>query len=299
MRMQMQMQMMWRRVLVALLLGALVSLAPRSAQAQAAPAATAIDRALATSQWRDAVRLLDSALTVTPRDATRLQQRGRAHRELAQFDKALADYTMALAVDRRFAAAYGGRAIVQQRLGNINAAFADVDSARALGMNDPQLDLVEGISHLMNDDGAKAWARFNTYVRAVPDAAQGWMLRGRAAGILGRNADAEQDFMAAIERRMPGPEVYTLRAMARVALRNTAAACADLTEAANRGDKKLWSSFPATRYGRRARTWSKRPSVVSKRSVYHPGTSGQAMVSLVPPATETFRTVRPKASTKA
>ena len=237
MRMQMQMQMMWRRVPVALLLGALVSLAPRSAQAQAAPAATAIDRALATSQWRDAVRLLDSALTVTPRDATRLQQRGRAHRELAQFDKALADYTLALAVDRRFAAAYGGRAIVQQRLGNINAAFADVDSARALGMNDPQLDLVEGISHLMNDDGAKAWARFNTYVRAVPDAAQGWMLRGRAAGILGRNADAEQDFTAAIERRMPGPEVYTLRAMARVALRNTAAACADLTEAANRGDK--------------------------------------------------------------
>jgi hypothetical protein len=63
------------------------------------------------------------------------------------------------------------------------------------------------------------------------------MLRGRAAGILGRDADAEKDFTTAIERRMPGPEVYTLRAMARVALRNTAGACADLTEAANRGDK--------------------------------------------------------------
>ena len=108
MRMRMQIQMMWRRVPVALLLGALVSLAPRSAHAQAAPAATAIDRALAASQWRDAVRLLDSALSVTPRDATRLQQRGRAHRELAQFDKALTDYTLALAVDRRFAAAYAG-----------------------------------------------------------------------------------------------------------------------------------------------------------------------------------------------
>ena len=154
----MRMQMTGHVVRTAILLGALVWLAPQLAQSQsqprsrsqAAPAPTAIDRALAASQWREAVRLLDSALTETPRDATRLQQRGRAHRELEQFDKALADYTKAIAVDRRFAAAYGGRAIVHQRLGNGKASFADIDSARALGMNDPQLDLVEGIGYLMN-----------------------------------------------------------------------------------------------------------------------------------------------------
>lgn len=230
-------QMAGRGMWAAILVGALVSLAPQAARTQASPAATAIDRALAASQWREAVRLLDSALIVTPRDATRLQQRGRAHRELEEFTQALADYTQAIAVDRRFAAAYGGRAIVQQRMGNGNAAFADIDSARALGMNDPQLDLVEGIGHMMNDDGAKAWARFDKYVRAVPDAAQGWFLRGRAAGMAGREADAEKDFTAAIDRRMAGPEVYTLRAMARVALGNTTGACADLTEAARLGDK--------------------------------------------------------------
>lgn len=230
-------QMARRGMWAAILVGALVSLAPQAAMTQASPAATAIDRALAASQWREAVRLLDSALIVTPRDATRLQQRGRAHRELEEFTQALADYTQAIAVDRRFAAAYGGRAIVQQRMGNGNAAFADIDSARSLGMNDPQLDLVEGIGHMMNDDGAKAWARFDKYVRAVPDAAQGWFLRGRAAGMAGREADAEKDFTAAIDRRMAGPEVYSLRAMARVALGNTVGACADLTEAARLGDK--------------------------------------------------------------
>lgn len=226
----------WRaRVVVraVLVVGAMTAASPRPAVSQSSP----IDRALAASQWREAVRLLDSALTVTPRDATRLQQRGRAHRELEEFDQALADYTKAIAVDRRFAAAYGGRAIVQQRLGNAKAAFADIDSARALGMNDPQLDLVEGIGYMMNDDGAKAWARFDKYVRAVPDAAQGWFLRGRAAGMAGREADAEKDFTAAIDRRMAGPEVYSLRAMARVALGNTAGACADLSEAAKLGDK--------------------------------------------------------------
>lgn len=226
-----------RGLWAALLAGALVSLAPRPAISQATPAASAIDRALAASQWREAVRLLDSALAVTPRDATRLQQRGRAHRELEEFSKALTDYTQAIAVDRRFAAAYGGRAIVHQRMGNGNAAFADIDSARALGMNDPQLDLVEGIGYMMNDDGAKAWTRFDKYVRAVPSAAQGWFLRGRAAGMAGREADAEKDFTAAIDRRMAGPEVYSLRAMARVALGNTAGACADLAEAAKLGDK--------------------------------------------------------------
>ena len=241
----MRMQMTGHVVRTAILLGALVWLAPQLAQSQsqprsrsqAAPAPTAIDRALAASQWREAVRLLDSALTETPRDATRLQQRGRAHRELEQFDKALADYTKAIAVDRRFAAAYGGRAIVHQRLGNGKASFADIDSARALGMNDPQLDLVEGIGYLMNEDGAKAWARFDTYVRAVPDAAQGWFLRGRAAGMSGRGADAEKDFTAAIQRRMTGPEVYTLRALTRAALGNAEGACADLNEAAKLGDK--------------------------------------------------------------
>ncbi|QJR37443.1 tetratricopeptide repeat protein [Gemmatimonas groenlandica] len=235
--MSMRKQMAGRGMWAAILVGALVSVAPRAAMTQASPAATAIDRALAASQWREAVRLLDGALAVTPRDATRLQQRGRAHRELEEFPKALADYTQAIAVDRRFAAAYGGRAIVQQRMGNGNAAFADIDSARALGMNDPQLDLVEGIGYMMNDDGAKAWARFDKYVRAVPDAAQGWFLRGRAAGMAGREADAEKDFTAAIDRRMAGPEVFSLRAMARVALGNTSGACADLAEAAKLGDK--------------------------------------------------------------
>ena len=233
----MQMRMTGRGVRAAVLLGALISTAPHAVHSQAAPAATAIDRALAAGQWRDALRMLDSALTVTPRDATRLQQRGRAHRELEQFDKALADYTQAIAIDRRFAAAYGGRAIVQQRLGNGKASFADIDTARTLGLNDPQLDLVEGIGYMMTEDGAKAWARFDKYVRAVPDAAQGWFLRGRAAGMLGREADAEKDFTAAIERRMPGPEAHTLRAMARASQGNTAGACADLAEAAKRGDK--------------------------------------------------------------
>ncbi len=222
---------------VAVLLGALVAMSPRLAASQASPQASPIDRALAAGQWRAAVRMLDSALAKTPRDATRLQQRGRAHRELEEFDQSLADHTQAIALDRRFAAAFAGRAIVQQRLGNGKASFADIDSARALGMNDPPLDLVEGIGYMMNDDGAKAWARFDKYVRAVPDAAQGWFLRGRAAGMSGREADAEKDFTTAIERRMAGPEVYTLRAMARVSLGNTAGACADLAVATKLGDK--------------------------------------------------------------
>ncbi len=225
-------QMIRRRVRTAVLLVALITPASRTA-AQTTP----IDRALGAGRWREAVRLLDSALTVTPRDATRLQQRGRAYRELEQFDRALADYTQAIVINRRFAAAYGGRAIVHQRLGNNRASFADIDSARALGMNDPQLDLVEGIGHMINNDGAKAWARFDRYVRAVPDAAQGWFLRGRAAGMSGRHAEAEKDLTAAIERRMAGPEAYTLRAIARMALGNAAGACADLTAAAKLGDK--------------------------------------------------------------
>ncbi|WP_373067357.1 tetratricopeptide repeat protein [Gemmatimonas sp.] len=221
----------------AVLLGALVAMSVRTAASKASPQPSPIDRALAAGQWHEAVRMLDSALANIPRDAARLQQRGRAHRELEEFEQALADYTQAISEDRRFAAAYAGRAIVHQRLGNAKASFADIDSARALGMKDPQLDLVEGMGHMMSNDGAKAWEHFDAYVRALPDAAQGWLLRGRAAGMTGRGADAERDFTAAIQRRMTGPEVYTLRAIARAALGNTAGACADLAEAVKLGDK--------------------------------------------------------------
>ena len=237
------MQLCTRGMRAAMLVTALVVATARPALAQSAPPPSAIDRALAAGQWREAVRMLDSALAKTPRDATRLQQRGRAHRELEEFDQALADYTQAIAVDRRFAAAYGGRAIVHQRLGHDKASFADIDSARALGMSDPQLDLVEGIGYMMRDDGAKAWSRFDKYVRAVPDAAQGWFLRGRAASMSGRHADAEKDFTAAIERQMAGPDAYTLRAIARVALGNTAGACADLTAATKLGDTAAAAAF--------------------------------------------------------
>lgn len=244
--MWMRVQMSCRAVFTAALAGALLSLTPRPALSQLAASTTSpsspIDRALAAGEWREALRLLDSALAKAPRDAIRLQQRGRAHRELEAFDKALADYTQAIAVNRRFAAAYGGRAIVHQRLGNSKASFADIDRARALGMKDPQLDLVQGIGYLMSEDGPKAWARFDTYVRAVPDAAQGWFLRGRAAGMSGRHADAETDFTAAVERRMAGPDVYTLRAIARMALGNTAGACSDLNQAVKLGDKNAAAS---------------------------------------------------------
>lgn len=239
----MRMQQSWRSVCAVVLSGVFAALSPRPALSQAVPATTPIDRALAAGEWRTALRLLDSALAKTPRDATRLQQRGRAYRELEAFDKALADYTQAIAVDRRFAAAYGGRAIVHQRLGNVKGSFADIDTARALGMRDPQLDLVEGIGYLMSEDGAKAWTRLDTYVRAVPDAAQGWFLRGRAAGMSGRHADAEKDFTAAVERRIGGPDAYTLRAIARMALGNSAGACSDLNQAMKLGDKNAAASF--------------------------------------------------------
>ncbi len=211
----------------------LIGASPAPLTAQPSP----IDRALGAANWTEAVRLLDSALSAAPRDAVRYQQRGRALRELQQFDRSLADYTKAIAIDRKLAAAYAGRAVVHQQQGHIASSLADIDSARALGMTDPQIDLVEGMARMLSDDGAKAWTLFDRYVKANPTASQGWYLRGRAAGMAGRDADAAKDFSAAIERGMTGAEIYRLRGMSRANSGDVRGACGDFAAAAKLGDR--------------------------------------------------------------
>lgn len=216
----------------ALLLSVAGTGAARPVTAQPSP----VDRALGAGNWTEAVRLLDGAIAASPRDAVRYQQRGRALRELQQFDRSLADYTKAIAINPKLATAYAGRAVVHQQQNHVAASIADVDSARRLGMTDPQIDLVEGMARMLSDDGAKAWALFDRYVKATPSAAQGWYLRGRAAGMIGRDADAVKDFTAAIERRMTGADIYKFRAMARANSGDVKGACVDFSRASQLGD---------------------------------------------------------------
>ncbi len=81
----------------ALVLSVIAGASRGSAAAQPSP----LDRALGGANWAEAVRLLDSALSASPRDAVRYQQRGRALRELQQYDRSLADYTKAISIDSR------------------------------------------------------------------------------------------------------------------------------------------------------------------------------------------------------
>ncbi len=117
------------------------------------------------------------------------------------------------------------------------ASLADIANARRLGMTDPQIDLVEGMARLLGDEGTKAWTLFDRYVKANPTAAQGWYLRGRAAGMAGRDAEAAKDFSAAIERGMTGADIFRLRGMARANSGDVKGGCADFAEAAKLGDR--------------------------------------------------------------
>jgi predicted Zn-dependent protease len=197
---------------------------------------SAIDVALEREAWGEAVRLLDSALAVSPTDAARLAQRARAKRELGQLDAALDDANRAIALDSTRAASYAGRAATHLRRDEPAAALRDVRSARRLGLSHPELDLMQGIALVDSDSGAAALPFLGRYVAAVPGQPAAWYYRARAAGMAGDDANAERFATEAITRRMPGAAAYRVRALARARRGDLSGACADAKEAGTRGD---------------------------------------------------------------
>lgn len=195
-----------------------------------------IDRALEREAWADAVKLLDSAIAVTPTSAARFAQRARAKRELGQLDASLADATRAIALDSTRAPSYAGRAATHLRREAPALALRDVRTARRLGLAHPELDLMEGIALVDQDSGAAARPFLARYVSAVPGQAAAWYYRARAAGLAGDDAEAERFAGEAIARGMPGPGAYRVRALARSRRGDVAGACADAKEAGARGD---------------------------------------------------------------
>lgn len=177
---------------------ALAAAAWPSVQAQAPSAEAA--RALDAERWPEAINLLSRELARMPRAAALLQQRGRAYRESGDLPRALADYNAAVAADSTAAGAFVGRAAVRYRMRDARAALTDLASARRLGLADPQLDLLEGMSHVALNQHAEAMPFLDRFLAVSPGLATAWYLRGMSKLALGDQAGACADGREAAAR---------------------------------------------------------------------------------------------------
>ncbi len=188
------------------------------------------DLARAVSAYGEVIRL-------NPRDSDAYYNRGLSLRQLGKDDAALADYDQSIRLNPEFSDVHNNRGYVYFRRGDLVRAIADYKQAvalkpanveaqanlcRAMLLQGEDLDRARTACDsalAITDDldtrvwrGAiayrqgrfqQAWADFDAAARLDPDSGLALYGRALAAKQLGRNAEAEPDFTAAIARR-PG-----------------------------------------------------------------------------------------------
>ena len=165
---------------------------PLSSQTQSVSAETYRARAYASIQlgnYEKAIRELDQALRMNPKDAWSYHNRGNAKGKLRRYPAAILDYGEAIRLDPNEAKAYVNRGIAKRNLGQHYSAILDYDEA----------------------------------IRLDPNEANAYYNRGYAKGELRRYPAAILDYGEAIRLDPNEAKAYYNRGLARSKLYNTQA----------------------------------------------------------------------------
>jgi tetratricopeptide (TPR) repeat protein len=123
---------------------------------------------------------------------------------MGQLDKAVADFSRALELDAKHAAAWGGRGVAYSALGQLEKAVADYSRAVEL---DPKFAAAwhsRGIAYGQMGQLDKAVADFSRAIELNPRDATAWANRGNAFRMLGQPDKAVADYSRAIDLESSG-----------------------------------------------------------------------------------------------
>ena len=216
-----------KRLVVAALLAASVTAAAAAGRDDMAAAGAAQQK----KQYSEAVRLYGEALAsgdLAP--AERLvvyYNRGLAHIELRQFDKAIADNTAAIRLKPDFADAYQNRGTAYALAGQYDKGIADYTAAIRLA---PTAMAYDGRGNAWSQKHRydKAIADYDAAIRLDPDLAEAYDSRGHAWSHMHLYDKAIADYDAAIARAGDDADFLADRGYARFDLARFAEAAADL-----------------------------------------------------------------------
>ena len=102
--------------------------------------------------------------------------RGDAYRKKGELDKAVADYTDAIRLDPKDAAAHAARGDVYRKKGELNKAIADYTEAIRLDPKNAAAHAARGVAYRMEAESDKAIA---DYIEVInPQDAEAYAMRG-------------------------------------------------------------------------------------------------------------------------
>ena len=132
--------------------------------------------------------------------------RGTEWARQASYERALADYDLAIQLDPDFPAPYYNRALILSNKGESDRAIADYDRALKLRPNHPDSYIARAVEWTVKGDYKHAIADYENAVRLVPDSLSGYFGRGRARFYAGDFLSAASDFYRSHQL---APSLYT------------------------------------------------------------------------------------------
>ncbi|MFF4352041.1 tetratricopeptide repeat protein [Streptomyces sp. NPDC001530] len=125
--------------------------------------------------------------------------RGLGHRVDRDFERALAEYEAALALDPELERAYYGRGVTRAELRDYEGAIADLDHADALSPGKARILFVRGDYHRITGHYEQALADLDRALAIDPELAGAWASRGVTRHSMGRTDAALTDLDRALE----------------------------------------------------------------------------------------------------
>ena len=182
-------------------------------------------------KYEDAIAEYTQAIALDPKYAAAYNNRGAANNNLGKYAEAIADYDQAIALDPKYAVAYNNRGAAYDDLGKYAEAIADYTQAIALDPKDAAAYNNRGNAYADLGKYAEAIADYTQAIALDPKDAVTYYNRGIAYRNLGKYAEAIADYDQAIALDPKNAAAYNNRGITYNQLEQYSAAVEDFTKA--------------------------------------------------------------------
>ena len=185
--------------------------------------------------WHDSFSLWDDVLEQYPEASSALINRGNAWQDEEEYNRALADYNLAIRWEPYAADAFLNRGLTYYRMNNNAMAIIDFDQAIALGIRDAETFNNRGLLKASSEDISGALADFKMAAEIDPDFIDAWINAGLMQANLTHYNEAFNDFSTAIKKDPFSARAYYWRGMVQLSMQRIEGGCRDMKSAVAHG----------------------------------------------------------------
>ncbi|WP_170937202.1 MULTISPECIES: tetratricopeptide repeat protein [Rhodomicrobium] len=193
------------------------------------------------AEQKNNIASLSEVIKNNPSDANALNLRGAAYGAAGEYDKAVADFNAALAINPQYPQAYANRALIRVRGKQLQQAIADYDQAISLDPKYAAAYVGRGNVYRMMNNHPMAIADLSRAIEIQPDPVAHFN-RGLSRQAVGQHAQAIDDFDNVLGFKPDAPEVYHAKGLSELELQKYEQAFDDFHKAAQ-GSKDNYEAW--------------------------------------------------------